>query len=305
MDCRERNNHQTRSQYLLSEDLKRLESSATLESSTSGSTVRSSPAIDRELDNPVTEPRPEAAAKTATNNSSLGAIVIVPAYREPEGIRLTLDEIRAEVSGVKLLAVVRDDGDETLQLALERAPDTIVQVSTGKGKAFGEALRHMRNNGGPPSTLVLIDADGTYPAERINTMLRILNERPQVGMVLGNRFGEANGKAWSIFNAYYVGNRFLRLAHRALNGVRLKDPLTGLRAIRYSLIDGWEPDAEGFDLEAELNYRVVRLGGLIQEIPVTYRRRVGEKKLRIHHGFGILLRMLKCFAHGRTISGSS
>lgn len=241
---------------------------------------------------------------TTVNHSRPETVIIVPAYREPEGIRLTLSEISGNLNGAKLLAVVRDDGDETLHYASILASDTIIQTSKGKGKAFTEALRHIRNNGGPPSNIVLIDADGTYPADRIDPMLRILNERPEVGMVLGNRFGEPNSNRYAIFNPYYVGNRLLAMAHRMINGVGLKDPLTGLRAIRYSLIDGWEPSAKGFDLEAELNHRIASEGGSICEIPVTYRHRVGEKKLRIHHGFGILLRMLRCFGRSRILHGS-
>jgi len=234
----------------------------------------------------------------ALNQLRPETVIIVPAYREPDGIRLTLTEINGNLNGAKLLAVVRDDGDETLHYASALASDTIIQNSKGKGKAFTEALRHIRNNGGPPSNVVLIDADGTYPADRIDAMLRILRERPEVGMVLGNRFGVPNGNRYAIFNPYYVGNRLLAMAHRMLNGFGLEDPLTGLRAIRYSLIDGWEPRAKGFDLEAELNHRIASEGGSIFEIPVTYRHRVGEKKLRIHHGFGILLRMLRCFDRG-------
>lgn len=238
------------------------------------------------------------------NHSRPETVIIVPAYREPEGIRLTLSEINGNLNGAKLLAVIRDDGDETLHYASTLASDTIIQTSKGKGNAFTEALRHIRNNGGPPSNVVLIDADGTYPADRIDPMLRILRERPEVGMVLGNRFGEPNGNGYAIFNPYYVGNRLLAMAHRMINGVGLEDPLTGLRAIRYSLIDGWEPSAKGFDLEAELNHRIASEGGSICEIPVTYRHRVGEKKLRIHHGFGILLRMLRCFGRGRILGRS-
>jgi dolichol-phosphate mannosyltransferase len=241
----------------------------------------------------------------AVNHSRPETVIIVPAYREPEGIRLTLSEINGNLNGAKLLAVVRDDGDETLHYASSLASDTIIQTSKGKGKAFTEALRHIRNNGGTPSNVVLIDADGTYPADRIDPMLRILRERPEVGMVLGNRFAEPNGNGYAILNPYYVGNRLLAMAHRMLNGVGLEDPLTGLRAIRYSLIDGWEPSSKGFDLEAELNDRIAGEGGSICEIPVTYRHRVGEKKLRIHHGFGILLRMLRCFGRGRIFHRST
>jgi glycosyltransferase involved in cell wall biosynthesis len=249
---------------------------------------------------------PVALNASPTSDSLLPAagrpktVVVVPAFREPDGIQLTLSEIRRQMNGAKLLAVVRDDGDDTLNQASALASDTITQMSKGKGRAFTEALRHIRNNGGPPSSVVLIDADGTYPADKIGLMLRILEDNPGVGMVCGNRFAEPNGNdEVSSMNPFYVGNRLLRLAHRILNGINLEDPLTGMRAIRYSMIDGWEPHASGFDLEAELNYRVAALGGSIFEIPVTYRHRIGEKKLRIHHGLGILLRMMRCISIGR------
>lgn len=228
------------------------------------------------------------------------AIVIVPAFREPDGIQLTLNEISSQMNGTKLLAVVRDDGDETLTHASALASDTITQISKGKGRAFAEALTHIRNNGGTPTNVVLMDADGTYPADRIKEMLRILRENPNIGMVLGNRFAEPNGNDdTSSINPYYVGNRLLSFAHRVLNGIKLQDPLTGMRAIRYSMLDGWEPESKGFDIEVELNHRVTSAGGSICEIPVTYRHRVGQKKLRVHHGLGILLRMIRCVSFGR------
>lgn len=251
---------------------------------------------------PLTFPmKAEASSRllsTATGRPE--AIVIVPAFREPDGIELTLREIKSQMNGTKLLAVVRDDGDETLTHASALASDTITQISKGKGRAFAEALTHIKNNGGPPANVVLMDADGTYPADRIMAMLKILRENPSIGMVLGNRFAEPNGNDdTSSINPYFVGNRLLSFAHRVLNGINLQDPLTGMRAIRYSMLDGWEPEAKGFDIEVELNHRVTSAGGSICEIPVTYRHRVGQKKLRVHHGLGILLRMIRCVSFGR------
>jgi dolichol-phosphate mannosyltransferase len=245
------------------------------------------------------------ALRVLSNEKKSDTVVVVPAYREPQGIQTTLDEIREEVNGVNVVVVVRHDGDgdETFGRAMARAPNTILQTSKGKGRAFGDALRHIRGNGSLPSILVLIDADGTYPAQSINTMVNVLQENPNVGMVLGNRFSEPKGK-WRFLDPYYVGNRLLSVAHRVLNGVRLRDPLTGLRAVRYRLIRDWEPKAGGFDLEADLNCRVARFGTQVLEIPVTYRPRIGEKKLRLRHGFQILYRMMKCSFDGSPIHES-
>jgi dolichol-phosphate mannosyltransferase len=72
----------------------------------------------------------------------------------------------------------------------------------------------------------------------------------------------------------------------------MKDPLTGLRVVRWEILKGWRPKSKGFDVEAELNYLVERKGYKIAETPINYRDRLGEKKLKIKHGFTILIRIL-------------
>jgi hypothetical protein len=45
-------------------------------------------------------------------------------------------------------------------------------------------------------------------------------------------------------------------------------------------------------VEAEMNYFVERAGYRIVEIPIEYRNRLGEKKLKLRHGFAILKRII-------------
>ena len=72
----------------------------------------------------------------------------------------------------------------------------------------------------------------------------------------------------------------------------MRDPLSGLRVVRYDLLKDWTPKAEGFDIEAELNHHIVNCGYSIREIPIGYRIRVGVKKLRRRDGLAILHRIL-------------
>jgi hypothetical protein len=80
--------------------------------------------------------------------------------------------------------------------------------------------------------------------------------------------------------------------HNMLNGVPLEDPLTGLRAIRTEVLRGWLVKSKGFDIEVELNHLVERRGFTIREIPIRYRARLGEKKLKVVHGVSIMKRIL-------------
>jgi dolichol-phosphate mannosyltransferase len=139
--------------------------------------------------------------------------------------------------------------------------------------------------------VVVTDADFTYPAEHIPEMIQILENHPNVGMVCGNRFNDYAEES-ALHNLFYFGNKLLAFSHSLLNGVNLQDPLTGLRAIRAEILKEWQVKSKGFDIEVELNSEVERRGFGIVEVPIRYRKRLGEKKLKVSDGVTILKRIL-------------
>jgi hypothetical protein len=84
----------------------------------------------------------------------------------------------------------------------------------------------------------------------------------------------------------------LAFTHSFLNGIDLKDPLTGLRVIRADILRKWAIKSKGFDIEVELNHQVDKQGFGTIEVPIEYRERLGEKKLKMKHGASILKRIL-------------
>jgi hypothetical protein len=111
-------------------------------------------------------------------------------------------------------------------------------------------------------------------------------------MIIGNRFeGESNSQK-SLGNAFYWGNRALAFVQHVVDGIDLDDPLSGLRVVRREIVEGWKIRSKGFDVEAEMNYRVEQKGFEIVEFPINYRVRLGEKKLKLRHGFEILKRII-------------
>jgi len=72
----------------------------------------------------------------------------------------------------------------------------------------------------------------------------------------------------------------------------MRDPLTGLRVVRWEILRNWKPRSRSFDVEAELNYYIEKKGYLVVEIPIRYRHRLREKKLKLKHGVTILKRIL-------------
>jgi len=92
--------------------------------------------------------------------------------------------------------------------------------------------------------------------------------------------------------SFLFGNKLLAFAHNLFNGVTLKDPLTGLRVVRAEILRNWTVKSKGFDIEVELNREVERQGFNTIEVPIMYRARLGEKKLKMRHGATILKRIL-------------
>ena len=215
-------------------------------------------------------------------------LVLMAALDEGEGIGLTLTELRQYLRNSRVLVVDGNSKDQTVHVAKSSGADVVYQEGKGKGDAIAHGIRYVRED---VDYVVLTDADYTYPAEFIPQMIKILEENPQVGMVCGNRFN-SHFDLSAMHSIFYLGNRTLAFAHNMLNGIGLRDPLTGLRVARWKILKNWKPKSDGFDVEVELNHHVERQGYRIAEIPISYRSRLGEKKLKLKHGATIFKRIL-------------
>lgn len=221
-------------------------------------------------------------------NSSPSVIVIIAALNEEKGVGLSLAELQMVLPDPTYLVVDGNSTDETVKVAKEMGAEILFQKGTGKGDAISMAIKHVNSD---VKYVIFTDADYSYPAKCVPEMIRILEENQDVGMVTGDRFNHTLTLS-AMKSFFFVGNRFLALTQSLINGVHLNDPLTGLRVVRWPILKNWEPKSKGFDIEAEINHRVENKGYKIVEIPIKYRDRVGEKKLKLKHGITILKRIL-------------
>ena len=215
--------------------------------------------------------------------------LIVAALNEECGIGLTLVELLDNVPTSHILVVDGHSRDRTVEIAKNLGANIAFQDGMGKGNAIAKALEHLDLN---VKYVVLTDADHTYPGEYVPEMIGILERNPDVGMVCGDRFS-GRVDAGAVRGSFYFGNRLLAFAHSVFNGVSLRDPLTGLRVVRAEILRDWVVKSQGFDVEVELNLLVERRGFRTVEVPIRYRERLGEKKLKVRHGATILKRILQ------------
>lgn len=215
-------------------------------------------------------------------------LAVIAALNEEQGIGLTISELRHYLEKPWILVVDGKSDDRTVEVAKDQYADVICQEGQGKGDAIAEAIKYVSWD---VDYVVMTDADHTYPAQYLPQMIEILDKNPEVGMVCGNRFNH-HLDVIAMKNAFNFGNRLLAFTHNLMNGVKMRDPLTGLRVIRWEALKGWKPKSKGFDIEVELNHHVERRGFGIAEVDISYRPRLGEKKLKLRHGATILKRIV-------------
>ncbi len=217
------------------------------------------------------------------------AALVIASLNEEEGIGPTLEEFRRVLGDPYLLVIDGNSIDRTVEIAKNNGADVILQEGAGKGDALLQGIEQL---GSDARYIVFTDADFTYPAEYVPKMIEILEHNPEVGMVVGDRFNGEHNYEISVNDPFYMGNRLLAFAQHLVNGIKLNDPLSGLRVVRSEVLRDWRPKSKGFDVEAEMNYFVERSGYRITEVPIRYRPRLGKKKLKLRHGLVILRRIL-------------
>jgi dolichol-phosphate hexosyltransferase len=213
--------------------------------------------------------------------------VLVPALDEEEGIGRVLDQVpfdALEQMGCDVHVLVVDGAsvDGTRQIARAKGARVFVQRGRGKGngvrQAFDRILHRPTDGGEAPARLsvVMLDADGTYPVEDLPRFVAALRAGHDV--VIGSRFlGHIHDGAMTSLNK--LGNRLLSRIAQLLFRVRVTDVCTGMWGLSAGFLRQCELRSEGFELEAEIFSAAAAIGARIAEVPIDYRPRVGKAKL--------------------------
>ena len=209
--------------------------------------------------------------------------VILPAYNEAEALPEVLKSLHAALDSTYEVLIV-DDGstDETPEIA-RTFPFRLIrhQKNQGKGAAVRTGLAEARGD-----YIIVMDADNTYPAESIPEMVTLLAD---CDFVRGIRRIDAENTP--IVNR--IGNKFFDSMLRVMYGLEGGDHLTGLYGLKREAFQSMHFVADGFDLEVEIGIKARAHNLSAGLIPIEYRERLGEKKLRpLQDGWRILHRML-------------
>ncbi len=205
--------------------------------------------------------------------------ILMPTFNEQRAIRAVLAEVVAAMTdepySCEILIV--DDGstDATPDLAEQfaaecwRFPVRVIRRTENRGAGFARKIGVREARG---EIVVMLDADGTYPAREIP---RLLAHFPQYDQVNGARTSEQGTMPWLRGPAKWL----IRQLACYLTGCKIPDLNTGLKAFRRDVMVPWlwvVPD--GFSCVTTMTLAFLTNGYAVKYVPIEYRKRIGVSK---------------------------
>ena len=219
-------------------------------------------------------------------------IVIIPTYNEAENLPLIVPEVLEQDPSVEILVVDDSSPDGTGALA-DRLSGESNRVHVlhrkqkeGLGPAYRAGLARALELDG--DFIIQMDADFSHPPSTIPIMLREIENHD---VVLGSRYLDGITVVnWPIERILisYFGNLYAR----KITGLPISDTTGGFRCMRRALLEriGFEQSrSNGYAFQIEMNYRFVKRGARVKEIPFFFLDRTrGTSKLSFRIGLEAL-----------------
>jgi len=203
-----------------------------------------------------------------------GVSIVIPAYNEAGGIGDVLDQIHQviESAGLPFEVIVVDDGstDGTAEVAKSRSVRLIRHAENrGYGASLKTGIRHAQYK-----TLVITDADGTYPNEEIPRLVQWIGD---YDMAVGARAGEQVHVPLLRRPAKWMLNQLANY----LSGTKIPDLNSGLRAMKKELVfEFFRILPDGFSFTTTITLALLTNGYQVKYVPISYFQRVGRSKIK-------------------------
>ena len=238
------------------------------------------------------------------NHSPSTVNVIIPALNEAQSIAHVLRAIpRQEVTVDEIIVVDNGSVDQTAAIAADPQYGATVlhEPRSGYGQACLCALAYIATKQATkqskkPDIIVFLDADYSDHPEEMTLLLQpILADNAD--FVTGSRvLGKAARGAMNLPQRW--GNGFAVWLLYWLYGVKATD-LGPFRAIRYAALCRLGLQDTNYGWNVEMQIKALRAGLRFQEVPVSYRKRIGTSKISgtiagvVGAGYKIIYTLLK------------
>jgi len=180
--------------------------------------------------------------------------------------------------------------DDTGRIALEHGARVIKEPRPGKGFAVESMFDRI-----DADIYVMVDGDDTYPADKVQDLLAPIYAG-EADMVVGTRLSDFSDESFRPLHV--MGNRLVRALVNWVGRAKLRDIMSGYRAMTRRAVSRLPVVTAGFEIETEMTLQMLYYRMSIVEVDVPYRERPtgSVSKLRtIPDGMRVLWRIFSLF----------
>ena len=219
--------------------------------------------------------------------------VIIPVLNEESSIGFVIDDIPKEIAK-EIIVINNGSSDNTGQVARDRGVTVLVEKTLGYGRAMMRGVNHLRAS--DKDILVFMDGDYSDHPDEIPRLIAPILEQ-DFDLVIGSRMlGEREIGALPLHAQFgnWLSTRLISLFWRS----EFTD-LGPFRAITFGKLRELHLTEPTFGWTVEMQINAVKKELKYCEVPVSYRRRIGQSKITgtvsgsFRAGIGILRTIFK------------
>jgi len=223
-------------------------------------------------------PGPEPEHGATSDSVRPGVTIVVPAFDEERGIEGVVRRLLALEFGRPTELVIVDDGSRDgtgAKLdALARAEPRVRTLRHTRNRGYGAALKTGISHAAH-DIIVITDADGTYPENRIVDLLAAIDDGAD--MAVGSR----TGADVNIPLIRRPAKAALRWVASYLASTPIPDLNSGLRAMRKDLVLRYRSVLpEGFSFTTTITLASLTNDHRVDYVPIDYAPREGRSKIK-------------------------
>jgi hypothetical protein len=214
---------------------------------------------------------------TSVVEAGIDVSVVMPCLNEEKSVgtcvEWALEGIRR--TGLRGEVIVADNGstDRSVAIALAAGARVVHQPARGYGNAYLKGFAAAKGR-----YIVMGDSDATYDFSRLDELIAKLEEGNDY--VLGSRFSGTIEKGAMPWTHRYIGNPVLTGILNRFFGLKSSDAHSGMRAFTREAYERMELRCEGMEFASEVVIKAARSQLKVAEVPIVYRRREGDSKLK-------------------------
>jgi glycosyltransferase involved in cell wall biosynthesis len=209
--------------------------------------------------------------------------ILIPAFNETGSIAAVIKDLRRVMQNRDYEIIVIDDGsqDDTAAIALAQGVRVLQHKrNRGYGASLKTGILAARNE-----CILIMDADGTYPAEAIPDIVAGVQE---ADMAVGMRAKE--NMPFSKRSAKWI----LRRLAQHITSQKIPDMNSGMRAFRRSLVMRYfGVVSDRFSFTTTLTVALLSDNYTVVYLPIEYHQRVGKSKIVPWDFFNFMILILR------------